>query len=339
MAPAHSRRRAGVYRRRRLVTVLTAAVFIAGSILAVQALTTAARRPGRDRTSLGRVVKAAAGVNDGVEAVDASGFAPGACVAYPPTAVDRHVTVFLDAGHGGIDPGAVGRTEAGQTIEEATLTLAVEMDTAAILRRAGFRLVVSRTRDTAVARLGPGDITDGVLTVQGSHDDVAARDVCANDANANVLVGIYFDSGTSANAGSVTGYDAVRPFAADNLRLADLVQADVLSAMNAHGWGIPDEGVAPDSDLGSALSSQAIAYGHLLLLGPAEPGYFTTPSQMPGALIEPLFLTDPFEGSIAASALGQHVIAAGLADAIEQYSASRPAGGPGGGHHPDDHRF
>jgi hypothetical protein len=49
--------------------------------------------------------------------------------------------------------------------------------------------------------------------------------------------------------------------------------------------------------------------------------------------------SDPFEGSIAASALGQHVIATGLADAIEQYSASLPAGGPGGGHHPDDHRF
>jgi N-acetylmuramoyl-L-alanine amidase len=42
---------------------------------------------------------------------------------------------------------------------------------------------------------------------------------------------------------------------------------------------------------------------------------------MPGALIEPLFITDPFEGSIAASSLGQHVIAAGLAKAVEQYFA------------------
>lgn len=42
---------------------------------------------------------------------------------------------------------------------------------------------------------------------------------------------------------------------------------------------------------------------------------------MPGALIEPLFLTDPFEASIAASTLGQQVIAAGLAAGIEQYFA------------------
>jgi N-acetylmuramoyl-L-alanine amidase len=45
---------------------------------------------------------------------------------------------------------------------------------------------------------------------------------------------------------------------------------------------------------------------------------------MPGTLIEPLFITDPFEGSIAASARGQHVIAGGLAKAIEQYFASHP---------------
>jgi len=89
--------------------------------------------------------------------------------------------------------------------------------------------------------------------------------------------------------------------------------------MNAHGWGIPDEGVQPDNTLGSAITSQAISYGHLLLLGPADPGWFDTPSQMPGALIEPLFITDPFEGSIAASPQGQHVIATGLADAVERY--------------------
>ena len=50
-------------------------------------------------------------------------------------------------------------------------------------------------------------------------------------------------------------------------------------------------------------------------------GYFSSPSQMPGALIEPLFITDPFEGSIAASVTGQHAIAAGLDHAVDQYFA------------------
>jgi N-acetylmuramoyl-L-alanine amidase len=42
---------------------------------------------------------------------------------------------------------------------------------------------------------------------------------------------------------------------------------------------------------------------------------------MPGALIEPLFITDPFEGSIADSTAGQLAIAGGLDEAVTQYFA------------------
>jgi N-acetylmuramoyl-L-alanine amidase len=255
------------------------------------------------------------------QAIDPALFSQGACVAYPPAPgrPDQHETVFLDAGHGGIDPGAVGSTQSGQTVDEATVNLAIELDTMAILRDQGYRVVVSRTENTTVTKLTPSDTTNGLLTAQAAKTDVAARDVCANQGHANVLVGIYMDSGGPWNAGCVTGYDAERPFSAANLRLATLLQDDVLGALNAQGYDIPDEGVMPDTVLGSALTSQALAYGHLILLGPAEPGYFETPSQMPGALIEPLFLTDPFEASIAASAHGQQVIAAALAQAIGQY--------------------
>ena len=43
---------------------------------------------------------------------------------------------------------------------------------------------------------------------------------------------------------------------------------------------------------------------------------------MPGALIEPLFITDPYEGSIAETPADQEVIAKGLAKALAQYFAS-----------------
>jgi N-acetylmuramoyl-L-alanine amidase len=246
-------------------------------------------------------------------------FSPGACRAFPPSDGDRHETVFLDAGHGGIDPGGVGSTEAGATVRESTVNLAIELDAMAILRAQGYRVVVSRTQDTSVTRLTSGDVDGAVLTVQGAFNDVTARDVCANLAKANVLVGIYMDSGEPSSAGCITGYDQDRPFSGENQRLATLLQDDVLGAMNAQGWDIPDEGVQPDTGLGSALTAAAEAYGHLLLLGPAKAGYFGTPSQMPGALIEPLFVTDPFEASIAASTGGQRVIAKAMAEAIEHY--------------------
>jgi N-acetylmuramoyl-L-alanine amidase len=253
--------------------------------------------------------------------IDPAIFSPGACVAFSPTHGDRDETVFLDAGHGGIDPGAVGATENGTVVEESTVNLPIELDTMAILRAQGFRVVVSRTANTSVTRLSPADVSGTELTTQGAFADVAARDVCANKARADILIGIYMDAGYEGNAGCVTGYDADRPFSADNLRLATLLQNDVLAMMNAHGWAIPDEGVLPDTGLGSATSAAAVAYGHLLLLGPAEAGYFSTPSQMPGALIEPLYLTDPFEASIAANAQDQQVIAGGIANAVDQYFA------------------
>jgi N-acetylmuramoyl-L-alanine amidase len=261
-------------------------------------------------------------------AIDTKDFETGSCVEFDPVSGDRHLTVFLDAGHGGIDPGGVGETESGQTIYEEDETLPVELDTAELLEEKGFTVVVSRTGNQLVGRPQPGDVSGGILTIQGNHDDVATRDVCANMAKANVLIGIYFDAGDSPdNAGAVTGYDTARPFSAQNLKLATLVQNDVLNAMNAQGWGIPSLGVTDDSELGGpALSTAAADYSHLLLLGPGVPGWFSTPSQMPGALIEPLYITDPFEGSIANSTSGQQVIAGGLAQAVAQYF-SPPAKG------------
>jgi N-acetylmuramoyl-L-alanine amidase len=259
-------------------------------------------------------------------------------MAFAPTKGDRHQTVFLDAGHGGIDPGGVGTTQSGKTIDEAHVTLPVELDAMSLLRAKGFRVVVSRTKQSTVVRLSSGMASGGILTLLGSHDDVVARDVCANDAKASALVGIYFDAGSSPqNAGSLTAYDAARPFAEANMRLATLVQHDVRTDMNAQGWGIPNDGVLPDTSLGSyvgdpsagGLAGEAAAYDHLLLIGPAQAGYFSTPSEMPGAIIEPLYLTDPFEGSVADTAHGQAVIASGIARALENFLQPSPSASSG----------
>lgn len=269
----------------------------------------------------------------GGQSLDPTLFATGSCVDYPPTQGDRGKTVFLDAGHGGLDPGGVGTTQSGMTIYEADETLPVELDVMALLRADGYRVVVSRTGPSTALRLAPADVSDGVLSLKGAHDDVAARAECAADANAQALVGIYYNAGGSPqDAGSVTVYDDDRPFAADNLRLADLVQDDVLSGLNTQGWGIPNDGVQSDAGFGSmdgdasgGLAEEAADYNHLMLIGPAMSGYFTTPSQMPGVAIEPLYITDPFEGTIAASSSGQSVIARGIASAVEQYLAPSAA--------------
>jgi N-acetylmuramoyl-L-alanine amidase len=304
--PGRSRPTPSVLLRRRAGTLAVATLVVLGSGLAVTRL-------------IG---------GGGGSPVDAGAFAPGACVAFSPSSGTGGRTVFLDAGHGGPDPGAVGATENGRSIHEADLTLAVELDALTVLRKAGYRVVVSRTGETSVARLTPADRDGPGLSLQGAHDDVVAREDCADRAHADVLVGIYFDAGASAhNAGCLTAYDADRPFSAANLRLADLLQRDVLAAMDRQGWEIPDQGVVPDGGVGSisgnpsagGLAAAAAAYGHLLLLGPPQAGYAPTPSTMPGAVIEPLYVTDPFEASRADSATGQMVMARGISRAVEQF--------------------
>lgn len=326
------RRKAPWYRSSAVVPLLAVVILVAPLGIAVgrgQDGGPGARRRSTDRDPSARTLGAGARLARSPVGSDGQPLAPklfaaGACVAFTPTAGNRHRTIFVDAGHGGLDPGAVGTTQSGQTIYEADETLPVELDVMSLLRAQGFRVVVSRTGQSTVARPLPGDLTGQAFTDDGARDDIAARDKCADLAQANLLVGIYFDAGTSpTDAGCISAYDATRPFSAQNLRFATLLQNDVLAQLNARGWGIPNDGVVSDVSLGGPpLTTAAAAYDHLLLLGPADPGYFTSPSTMPGALIEPLFITDPTEATIANSSAGHAAIASGMAQAIEQYFGS-----------------
>ncbi len=252
-------------------------------------------------------------------------FANGACISLRPTRGDRHLTVFVDPGHGGPDPGTSGTTRDGRTVFEKGATLAVGLDLASMLRADGFRVVLSRTRDTAVARLGPSDVVGGALTLDAAHRDVVARVECANASGAELLLSIHFNAFDDPSVGGTeTFYDEARPFAADNQRFAELVQREVVAAMARGGWNTPDRGIAPDTSIEAPqLSARAAAYPHLLELGPAQAGWLDTPSKMPGVLCEPLFLSDPFEADIAASRAGQQALAGAFARAIDNYFAGR----------------
>ena len=264
-----------------------------------------------------------AGAPVGGSALDPVRFAPGSCIAFAPTAASPlHRTVFIDAGHGGPDPGGVGVTLAGHQVAEATENLSIALAALPLLRAAGYRVVLDRTTAGPVARPLAGDLSGGIYTAQGDHRDLIARAVCANLAVAKILIGLYLNASDSPSlGGGLTLYDAARPFWPASRRLARLVQRDVLAALHAGGWDVPDDGVHDDSGYGSFVTSADQAYGHLLILGPPKAGYLDTPSEMPGALTEPLFVTDPAEASIAASAAGQHAIARGLLIAVGQYFA------------------
>lgn len=245
--------------------------------------------------------------------VTLGGLEQGACVSFGTS--DR--TVFIDPGHGGLDPGVVGTT-GGRQVLEKDIALAVGARLAGLLRDGGYRVVMSRTMDTSVTSLGPNDTVTGALTASAEHRDLVTRAACANAVGASVLVSIHFDAfDDPAVAGTETFYDAERPFVAENKRLA----ADLQSALVA-GIGTTDRGVFTDDQLvAPTLTSSGSLYGHLIELGPAATGWVDNPSQMPGALVEPLFLTNPAEARLANSASGQQRIAVALRDGLEKYLA------------------
>lgn len=247
--------------------------------------------------------------------------ADGACQQLAPRGHNRHTTIFIDPGHGGPDPGTQGVISGGRPVYEKDLTLATARTLTDLLRADGYTVVLSRTRDSSVARLSAAAAPGGVYSVAGDHADLEARVACANAAHAQLLVSLHFNGFSNpAVGGAETFYDDARPFSAQNLRLAQLVQSGVASQLAVAGWQVDDRGAIADStDIAPTLSDAAAAYPHLLLLGPAQAGYFAHPSAMPGVLCEPLFLTNPEEAAIAASARGQTAIAQGIAHGIEQY--------------------
>ena len=148
--------------------------------------------------------------------VPVSGLESGACISYAATNGRSSKTVFIDPGHGGIDPGVVASVGARQALEKDA-TLAVANRLGAILRADGYRVVMARTRDSSVLKLSADDTADGSMKASVAHRDLLARIACANAAQASVLLSIHFDAFSDPSVGgSETLYDAARPFAKEN---------------------------------------------------------------------------------------------------------------------------
>ena len=124
-----------LHRRLRRSTVIVGSLLaVVVAALAVPTFGTSVKRLAADVVHLGTG-------SSGGTALDASNFSAGACEAFSPTNGSNGKTVFLDAGHGGIDPGGVGTTESGQSIHESDVNLAIELDAPASSGPDGYRVV------------------------------------------------------------------------------------------------------------------------------------------------------------------------------------------------------
>jgi N-acetylmuramoyl-L-alanine amidase/peptidoglycan/xylan/chitin deacetylase (PgdA/CDA1 family) len=240
------------------------------------------------------------------------------------------LVVFIDPGHGGRDPGWGSSYILPGVPLEKDLTLDLAKRTAAYLENAGYRVVLSRTTDTDVNEPERDINGDGVKDIV---DELQARADEANASGAAVLLSIHFNGMPGTNlGGSLVEYNDKREFSDQNKRLAELVQQSQLDALASVGYHPRDWGALSEEVINSPKQSELdTGYNWNTLIGPAGP-YRPRPTKMPGAIAEPLFLTNPAEAQLAEREDVRDALAKGYARAIQQFlggagDAPSPAAG------------
>jgi len=297
-------------------------VFVAAALIVLAAVSSdSGRRPLRPRAPR-PLVEAASG-DQGPRLVGRGGpirFQPGACLGFAPTTRWNGATVFLDPGHGGVDPGAIG-VIAGRTVTEKQITLAVAMRALSLLRGSGYRVVMSRVRDSTVASLRAVDLHGRVLTADAAQREIEARNLCANAAHADVLVALHMNAFADPSAGGTeTVYCPSRPFAARRRRLAELIQQAMLAGIRDSRMAAIDRRVLPDRAAGGTpLTAQTANYHHLIQLGPADRAMAPISQSHARSARRARLPEQSQRGFIVLSGRGQEALARALLDALDTY--------------------
>lgn len=134
------------------------------------------------------------------------------------------LTIAVDAGHGGKDPGAIGPSGA----PEKNNTLPVALKLADLLRSAGVNVVLTRSTDVSPA----GSNYTQTL-------DLQARVKIANNAKADLFVSIHNDAFTnSAVGGTSTFYSSGNPQSSKSQALAAMVQSELVKQLGLSNRGV-----------------------------------------------------------------------------------------------------
>ena len=216
------------------------------------------------------------------------------------------ITVAIDPGHGGPDPGAIR-----PPLAEKVANLDIAMRLRAMLLGAGVNVVMTRTSDTKVNRHNVDWTRDGVVAYR---DELAARIEVANAARADVFMVIH-NNGTAPGVGATeTWYDRTRTFSATNKMLATAVQSSLVAALRTRrtsSWAPRDRGI-------HALN--------FYVLRSYKKRFAERPSLMPGILGESLAMGNAHERAMLRSGSSRQTIAEGYYEGLVKFFAARTWG-------------
>jgi N-acetylmuramoyl-L-alanine amidase len=246
-----------------------------------------------------------------------------------PAGFARAPIVCLDPGHGGPDRGFSRFLDDGlAAMEEGVLVLEQAWDLEARLKQRGYRVVMTRRTDTAVNAGGKDVNGDGRTAAHdrpGSDrnqtvDELQARINVCNEAGADLLVSMNVNGySTGDPRGYETWFTRERPFGERNAVFATLAYAHLKEQLGRIGYVLPAEeerGVLPDTT--ANVQNEHSLFKHFIITGPEVPGVIT-PSAMPGAIVEALFVSNDGDAAVLASPEGHHAIVTAYEHAIAEY--------------------
>lgn len=206
-----------------------------------------------------------------------------------PSAKAVATVVVVDPGHGGGDSGAVGPTG----YKEKTANLDISLRLKQLLLSGGYQVVLTRESDISPNN-PPRDLNgDGLINVT---DDLEARVRLANKVNANVFISIHNNAGPSGAEGAETYYwaDNGQGYNSESKRLATLIQQEMVKET-----GLYDRGVK---------------YARFYVISPNR-------INMPGALVEGAFITNPLEEALLKTASFRQKVAQGVYNGIRRFQS------------------
>ena len=230
----------------------------------------------------------------------------------------RDVVIAIDAGHGGVDPGATG---AGGT-HEKNITLAVARDLAKLIdKQPGMRVVLTRNSDVFIP--------------------LQQRYQKAREAKADLFVSIHADAYASGDArGSSVWILSPRGASSEAARwLADREnRADLVGGVSLDNKDNTLAAVLLDLSQGATLqASDAVAarvLHALAQIGPTHRGYVEKANfvvlrspDVPSILVETAFITNPAEEKRLESPTQRRKLAVAILAGVHDYFESAPPPG------------
>lgn len=213
-------------------------------------------------------------------------------------------TVFIDAGHGGRDPGT-----SHNKVLERLITLDVAMSLGRLLEANGLEVVYSRTRDTAVS------LSERTRRANAARADlfVSVHVNASEDPRVSGMETYYLDLASNPQAARVAALEN----AGSDHRLGDMqnMLADVM--LNAR----VEESRRLAGDI-QRLSMFRLKRREFTVRNngvKAAPFHVLLGAQMPAVLVELGYCTNPAEARNLADPKYRHALAEGLAEGILAY--------------------